>query len=215
MERLRICPPPFHLLPQAIHMASIAAKTNQSSYTILINTDPIGTNKQTPLLHNIKTHTLSPKYHLIYYSIMDHLPHHMINNPYIKPSHSNSLHIPQNYCTGQHLNNTTITWFPSKYTTSYPNCTTHTTTYQVQIHKTWHTLTDPPPLLYTYNNTNPLSNYTFAFPLKFPPKHSYYTNGSPNNSLQITGDLKLLHMESMALSKTYKYQSNFLGSKIF
>ena len=44
--------------------------------------------------------------------------------------------------------------------------------------KTWHILTDPPPLLYTYNDTNPLSNYTFALLLKFPPKFSYYTDGS-------------------------------------
>jgi ribonuclease HI len=49
-------------------------------------------------------------------------------------------------------------------------------------------LPDPPPSLYTYNNTNLFPNYTFALPLKFPREYSYYTDGSFKPPKQISAN---------------------------
>jgi hypothetical protein len=52
--------PPSPLLPQAIHMARIAAKTNPQSYTILINTDPNWYQQTDPFLTQYKdTHVIT------------------------------------------------------------------------------------------------------------------------------------------------------------
>jgi hypothetical protein len=59
---------------------------------------------------------------------------------------------------------------------------------KVKIHNTWHTLSNPPPLLYITNNIILLPNYTFALSLKFPPEYSYYTYGSFNSPKQISAN---------------------------
>jgi hypothetical protein len=179
--------PPSPLLPQAIHMARIAAKTNPLSYTILINIDPNWHQQTNPFIAQYKdiyVITNIPPNTLQY-----HVP---LAPPYDKQSHIEKLAI-QILCI--HHKTTTIgdisameqlnDYFPNTpFLIQIAQPTPRHT--KVQIHKTRHTLPDPPPLLYIHNNTNPLPNYTFALPLKFPPKYSYYTDGSFKPPKQIS-----------------------------
>jgi hypothetical protein len=175
------------MLPQAIHMARIAAKTNPLSYTILINTDLNWHQKTNPFITQY-TYT-----HVITYIppniLQYHVPLTQTNN---KQTYIEKLAI-QILCI--HHKTTTIGDISTMQQLNdyFPNTPLliqiaqptppHT---KVQIHKTWHTLPDPPPLLYTHHITNPLPNYTFALPIKFPPEYSYYTNGSFKPPKQIS-----------------------------
>jgi ribonuclease HI len=181
--------PPPQMLPQAIHMARITAKTNPLSYTILINTYPNWHQKTNPFITQY-TYT-----HVITYIPPNILQYHVPLTPtYNKQTHIEKLAI-QILCI--HHKTTTIGDISTMQQLNdyFPNTPLliqiaqptppHT---KVQIHKTWHTLPDPPPLLYTHHITNPLPNYTFVLPIKFPPEYSYYTDGSFKPPKQISAN---------------------------
>jgi ribonuclease HI len=181
--------PPSHLLPQALHMARIASKTDPSSYTILINPDSNWHQQTNPFTTQFKDT------HVITYIPPNTLQYHTtLAQPYDKQIHIENLAI-QILCI--HHKTTTLgdilkiqklhDFLPNipLHIQIAPPTPPHT---KVQIHKTWHTHLDLPTLIYTYNNTYPLPTYTFALSLKFPPKYSYYTDGSFKPPKQISAN---------------------------
>ena len=160
-------------------MARLATKHNSLSYTILTNTDPNWHQQTNPF------DTPYKDTHVIIYVLPNTMQYHTpLTPPNHKQTHIEKLAI-QILCI--HHKKTTIgDLLDIQQINDYcPNIPLLIQIVQpipsntkVQIHKTWHMLPNPPPLLYTYNNTNPFPNYTFALPLKFPPEYSYYTNGS-------------------------------------
>jgi ribonuclease HI len=235
--------PPPSFLPQSIHMARLAAKADLLSYTILINTDP-------NWHHTNPYHTEYPDTHVITYIPPNTLQYHdpikpmYDDDPYIEPQALQILCIHHKTSTIgdlasiQQLSTYTIT--PDlllRIALSTPPNT------KVQYNKTWHTLPDPPPPIHFANTALLFPNYTFALPLKYLPKYSYYTDGSfyppkqisPNNwrpemasygvfspiknlhiSERLPGLQNILRAELMAIYTTIKLSiTNYIEEPVF
>ena len=168
-------------------MARLAAKEDPISYTILINLD-------------LNWHQHTNPYYTTYldtYNIA-YIPPNTLQyqEPIIPPFDKNSYiktQAIQILCI-YHMTSTIgdISTLPRLY--DYTVNTTiliqvaqptppHT---NIQNDKLWHILPAPTFPIHTNTHITPFPNYTFALPLKFPPKYCYYTNESFYLSKQFT-----------------------------
>ena len=160
-------------------MARLAAKTEPLSCTILIHTDPDWHHYTNPF------HTDYPNTHVITYIPPNTLQYH---DP-IKPTYDDDpyieLHAIQILCI--HHKTTSIGTLASLQQLSMyiinpdvliqiaPPTLSNT---KINYNKIWSTLPNPPFRNSDNHNTQLLLNYTFALPPKYPPKYSYYIDGS-------------------------------------
>jgi hypothetical protein len=170
---------PPSLLPQAIHMARLAAKENPQSYTIIINSYPNWHQHIDPY------HQMYPDTHVIAYIPPNTLKYHEPLNPlFTENTHTNTNAI-QILCIHHGTSTTRDIEALQQISNFFPNIPILTQLAQptpprtrVKTEKNWHILSIPSYPVRTNTSTPHFPNYTFALPQKFPPMYSYYTDGS-------------------------------------